>query len=253
MIGTAQLLTLILFIGCQLYFLFMFWRVLQHKLIVTLRPLPGIQSLRVLAGRAVEEGSVLHLALGTGQLNASSVAETLVGLAVTDELATQAARTGQAPVITTADPIAVVVAQDQLRAGDAERGWRTLNNARFVAPTAAAYGTGTRGIISQERIRMNALLGHFGDEYLFLAAEQPSGGKDFRQPQIAGTARLETLPLVYLTSEHPVLGEHLFAVGAYLGRWPSHLASLMAQEAARIIIVAMIIVGTLLASLGILS
>jgi hypothetical protein len=245
MTSSASILVPILFFGSMIYFVIALWRLQRGQLEVTLRPLPGIQTLPLLAGRAVEEGSALHLALGTGRLNSASAAETLMGLATLDELATQAARTGRAPIVTTADPIAMLVAQDQLRAGDAERGWRRLDNARFLAPTPDAYGLGTRGMMARENLGMNVLLGHFGDEYLFLAAEHPSGGTNIRAPQIAGTARIESLPLVYLTSEYPLLGEELFAIGAYLGRWPSHLASLLAQDGGRLAIVAAIIVGAL--------
>lgn len=252
MITTDVAVMIVIAIPILLYFLVMLWRIRKGTIGVTLRPLTGITTLRFLADRAVEEGSTLHLALGTGSLHGATAAESLMGLAVLDTLAAQAARTGQAPVVTTADPVAMLVAQDQLRAGDDARGWRTLDNARFVAPTSAAYGAGVRGMMGREALQLNALLGHFRDEYLFLAAEEPSGGKQMRRPQVAGTARLESLPLVHLTSQNPIIGEHFFALGAYLGRWPSHLAGLLAQRVARFLIAGLIVAGALLRTFGVL-
>lgn len=226
-------------------------RLQRGSLVVRMRPLPGIQTLQLLAGRAVEEGRTLHLGLGTGRLAGATAAETLIGLSVLDWLAAQAARTSTAPLVTTADPAALLIAQDQLRAGDVERGWQTLDDARFIAPDPAAYGIGTRGLMAREAQHLNALLGHFGDEYLLLAARLPTETVHVNRPAIAGSARLETLPQIALTAERSFLGEELFALGAYLACWPSHVASLLVQDGARAVIVVVILVGALLRTLGV--
>ncbi|HBY96669.1 MAG TPA: hypothetical protein DEP84_22445, partial [Chloroflexi bacterium] len=144
----------------------------------------------------------------------------------------------------------VLIAQDQLRGGDIERGWRTLDDARFIAPDPAAYSAGTRGLMAREAQHLNALLGHFGDEYLLLAAERPAGAAPIDRPAVAGSARLETLPQITLTAEQSFLGEDLFALGAYLACWPSHVAALVVQDSARLLIVIVILGGALLRTLG---
>lgn len=233
-------------------------RLRRGRLVVRLRPLHGARMLQMLTGRAVEEGRMVHLTLGTGRLGEATAAETLMGLAALDWLAGQASRANTGPLVTSADPAAALVAQDQLRVGAAQactersrsKGWQALDRARFIAPDPAAYGAGTRALMAREAQHLNTLLGHFGDEYLLLAAEHPAGAAPISAPVVAGSARLETLPQIALTAEHSFLGEELFAVGAYLACWPSHLAALLLQDTARVVIVVVILVGALLRTVG---
>jgi hypothetical protein len=60
---------------------------------------------------------------------------------------------------------------------------------------------------------------------------------------VAGTTRLETLPLVHLSARTPLLGEELFAYGAYLGNSAQHWASVVVQDAGRVLLILLILVG----------
>jgi hypothetical protein len=146
--------------------------------------------------------------------------------------------------------VSQLLAADQLRQQQAGRGENPLTGARFVAPQPAAYGAGTRGMMQRERLGVSVLVGHFGEEYLFLAEERPGGNLPIHQPELAATAQVETLPLVYLTAKRPVLGEEIFALGAYLTRWPSHLAGVVLQDLGRIIVIVAIVVGIVLRAAG---
>lgn len=105
-------------------------------------------------------------------------------------------------------------------------------------------------MMQRERLGLTATIGDFGDEYLFLAAAEPSGGEPMYSPEMVATARIETLPLVELTARHALLGEEIFALGAYLERWPSHLASLQMQDVARVLVILAILIGLLLRTAG---
>lgn len=226
------------------------FRIARGQLSVRLRASGGASALRQLPGRAIEEGQTVHLGLGTGRLDGVGAAETLAGFIVLDWLAEQAARTGQRTLVTTADPAAALIAQDQLRAGDIQRGWRALRDSRFIAPDPAAYGIGARGVASHEAPRLGALFGHFGDEYLLLAAEQPAGASPLSRPVVVGSARLETLPQIVLTADQSLPGERLFTVGATLACLPAHVASLVLQDGVRVVLVVAILVGVLVRTLG---
>ena len=58
--------------------------------------------------------------------------------------------------------------------------------------------------------------------------------------------------LLFAAVENPLIGEDLFAGGAYLGRKPAHIASLRAQDIVRIVIIIAILVGVVLKTLGVL-
>jgi len=85
------------------------------------------------------------------------------------------------------------------------------------------------------------MLGALGDEYLLMG--QTAVGRGL--PQVVGATAAETLPFVVATANAPILGEEVFASGAYLSERPVYRASLLAQDWLRELILA-IIVGLVL-------
>jgi hypothetical protein len=215
-----------------------------------LRPLPAVDSLNALAARSIEEGREIHLALGSGGIVDSTAAETLMGILIVDEMGEQARRAHQTLIISTADAVSQLVAADNLSRGEASLGWQTRTYTRFIAPQPVAYGAGTRGMMQRENLTLTAAVGHWGDEYLLLAAPSVANGEyEMYSPEIAATARLETLPLIHLTARHPLLGEEIFALGAYLTRTPAHLAGIILQDVGRVVLVVAILAGVIISSL----
>jgi len=49
-----------------------------------------------------------------------------------------------------------------------------------------------------------------------------------------------------LTADHTLVGEEVFAAGAYLSHWPAHLASLVLEDFVRLLIVGVILAGVIL-------
>jgi hypothetical protein len=54
----------------------------------------------------------------------------------------------------------------------------------------------------------------------------------------------------FATSQDPLIGEELFAAGAYVGAGPSHEASLHVQDILRWLIILAIILGSVLKFVG---
>lgn len=242
----ADLLPLALLLSLGIVFTLAYLRIERGGNAPPLRPLAQLPSLRTLTEEAVEEGRTLHLALGSGRLGEASAPQMLMGIVLLDEMVEQGLPFDKAPLVTTADPASQLLAADNLQRVAPER----REKARFLAPQSAAYGAAARGLIQREPLSRSLVAGHLGDEYLFLAAQAPDGGNPHAAPLIAATARLETLPLLPLTARHALLGEELFALGAYLGRWPGHLAGVLLQDVARVLLVLGILAGVLLRSLG---
>jgi len=65
---------------------------------LTLRPLPGLETLRGQQSRAIESGTRLHLSLGTSGIGGGNTAVTLAGLAILESLADEAAATDTPPM-----------------------------------------------------------------------------------------------------------------------------------------------------------
>lgn len=239
---------LVLFLILLIAFILIYVRLQRGATLPVVRPLPALDALRSLTERAIEEGRATHIALGTGTLAGENAAETLVGLTAMSYLAEQARRANQIPIVTTADPAVQLLAGDVLAAEETTRQREARDYARFVAPQAIGYGVGSRALMQEEQLGLTAVLGDIGDEYLYLAATHPGGGQHFYPPEVAGTTRPESLPLIQLTARNPLLGEELFAYGAYLGKSAQQWAGVMLQDAGRLVLVALVLIGAILAT-----
>jgi hypothetical protein len=58
--------------------------------------------------------------------------------------------------------------------------------------------------------------------------------------------------VLYVTAQEPLIGEELYAGGAYIQAGPLHLASVRAQDIMRWVLVAGILVGAVLKLAGVL-
>jgi len=206
-----------------------------------LRSVPGLEELSSLVGRSAETGHPLHVSVGVAGVGGLATAETWAGLTVLNELANEAAACDTPLIVTVSDPTILPLAQDLL--------WRAYQRnanpegyqptqVRFVAPEPLAYAAGVAGILQRESLTANIMLGDFGDEYLLMG----EAGAQQGIRQIAGTTDPNTLPFVYATSDEALIGEEIFAGGAYTTKLPIQVASLLAEDWARWVVVAGIVV-----------
>ena len=92
-----------------------------------------------------------------------------------------------------------------------------------------------------ENAEANVMVGNFGDEYLLMGEAAAWRNLD----HVGGASNPNTLPFIYVTAQETLLGEEIYAAGAYLERIPAHIGSLVTQDAMRWL-VAMIIIGGIL-------
>ena len=217
--------------------------------ITALRPIAGFSILRGLITQSLETGRALHLSLGTQGVSDRNTAQTLAGLTTLRYLADQAAVYGATPIVTTADATAMIAAQDVLRNATEDRGTADRfdpRDVRLIGPDSTAYAAGVMGILSREEVLANVMVGALGDEYLLMGETAARKGIE----QIVGTANPQTLPFMAVSAGQVLVGEEIFAAGAYLSGIPSHIASLLVQDWMRIAIVVIIIVGVIWKTIG---
>ena len=99
-----------------------------------------------------------------------------------------------------------------------------------------------------ENVSANVLIGHFGAESALLAdaAERENAFL------IAGSENLTAQALFYAGAREALIGEELFASGAYADSLPIHKSSLAVQDILRWIIIGSIILGAILIMTGLL-
>lgn len=215
---------------------------------VALRPIRAFEYLRTLIGQSAETGQPVHMSLGVGGIVDPSTTESLAGLALMGHVAEQSTACGAPLVVTVSDPTLLPLAQDST--------WRTWEGhpyqyqvrepeARMVAPDPTAYAVGVMDILLGERVAANLMVGRFGAEYLLMGET----GVKSRVPQVVGAADPQVLPFVHATADEALIGEEMFAAGAYLRPKPVHIASLRTQDWLRVFLILTILVSVLLRSL----
>ena len=213
-----------------------------------LRPIAVFDRLKHLASRAIESGYPIHVAMGSGLIGSEATPEALMGLTVFDYIARHAATCGQPVQGTVADPTLLPAAQGLLRAARKESGFPeqyTPQEVGFYGPEPLAYAAGTLITLDDRRHLANVVIGRFGAEGLWIAEGATREGLS----QIGGTVAPEDAALMYSSLKETIIGEEVYAAGAYLHR-PSHLGSLAAQDILRIVITLSIIIGVVMATMG---
>lgn len=216
-----------------------------------LRPIQAYRAAREGLARSAETGRAVHISPGTGSISAfgSSTAGTLAGLTLVETMARVSAITGAPVQATTNDAIAYSLSENSLSKGYQRAGWTMESEsggARFLAHgDPLAYVSAAAEVVERHNVSHAVMAGHFGPEALFLMEAQRRTGAQ----QIAGSSNWQGAALMFLTADHALIGEEIFASGAYLERRPTHLASLLAQDGLRWAIVLLIIVGFIAANI----
>jgi hypothetical protein len=90
------------------------------------------------------------------------------------------------------------------------------------------------------------MLGSFGPEVALLTEASERGGN----MTLAGTDNITGQAVLYATAHEPLIGEELYAGGAYVNAGPMHTASLRAQDVVRWLLVITILLGIVAKFLG---
>ena len=201
-----------------------------------LRSIAAYDTVRGSMAIAAEEGLPIHLSLGTAGIADPFAMETVAALSTLEFLSEQAAMTANLPLVSTASPTTLVLAQEVLsrpfraRAQMAEFDPLSV---RFIGgagdASGVAYAAGVIDLLDHRYVSANFMQGRFGDEYLLMGEV----GARNNIVQVAGTANVDALPAMLVTAGDVLIGEDVFAAGAYLLRAPWHLAGLSAQDSAR--------------------
>jgi hypothetical protein len=236
---------------------------------IALRPINAFAAMHGLLAQSAEAGQPVHLSLGTGGIADASTADTAAGLQVLEYLADRAAVNASPPIVSVANPTVLPVAQDILRRAYNRHGYPEDYDAkriRFVAPDpnlntgitpavvsyaphandAFGYAAGVMQLINKQKLIANVMVGRFGDEFLLMS--ETAAQKNMTQ--IGGTSDPQVLPFVYTSVSHPLIGEEIYAGGAYLSHKPWHLSSLLAQDILRWLIAFFVLGGIAWRTLG---
>lgn len=225
------LFTVILLIGFSL---------LKNKKATLFREIPAFIKLNKALGTAVEDGSRIHFSLGSADPTGARSAASFVSLSVLSRSAEQSAASDKPPLATSGDAALAILSQDNLKTAHhlagADRQYQPTSG-RLTGITPFSYAAGTLASIYDEDISTNILSGAFGSEIGLLtdAAERTHSFT------LAAADSLSAQAVLYASAAEPLIGEELYASGAYLRAGRMHAVSLRVQDILRWVIIIILI------------
>ena len=237
---------LILAFAAILLILLTLWR---RRSPATLRPIDAFDRLNREVGLAVENGTRLHISLGRGNLFTSRGGSALAGLAMLRRITERTSVSDRPPIVTSGDAALTILAQDTsqsgYRAAGAEEQFRVTAE-RMTGLSPFSYAAGTIPIARDENVSANVLIGDLGAEAAILSEASDRHDSSL----IAASDNLSAQSIFYASAQDPLIGEELFASGAYVGAGASHEASLQVQDVLRWLLILAMLGGAALRLLG---
>lgn len=214
------------------------------------RDIPAFARLGRAIGMAVEAGSRLHVSLGRGGTTGMQIGPALIGLGLLERIARAALVSDRPPVATSGEGALAALSQDTLRStyrSIGAPGQYSPEIGQITGVTPFSYAAGAIPVIIDGNVTANVLTGNFGSEVALIAdAAERSGSLT-----LAGSDSLNAQAVLVATSQEPLIGEDLFAAGAYTRPNSWQTASLRTQDVFRWILITAILVGAALKLLGI--
>jgi hypothetical protein len=226
------------------FVVFFTWRARRGgKLFI--RRISGLDAVEEALGRATEMGRPILYVPGL-----SSIADvaTIASLNILSEVAKKTAKFGTPLVVPLRDPIVFTVAREVVREAYTSAGRPdafSQDMVFYVTDQQFAYAAACNGIMVRDKPATNFFVGMFWAESLLLAETGATTGAI----QIAGTDAVNQLPFFITACDYTLIGEELYAASAYLSREPLLMGAIKGQDWSKLVIVALILFGTLVALL----
>ncbi|HYJ32094.1 MAG TPA: DUF6754 domain-containing protein [Candidatus Binatia bacterium] len=237
-----------LLVGLGLFLLFLFLNISRARRGATMfiRPLAGLKAVEEALGRATEMGRPVLYVPGIGDM---SEVGTLAAITILSRVARRTADLGCDLEVPNYDPVAATIMEGAVRQAYVEAGrgdsYRP-GSVHYVSAQQFAYVAAVTGYMLRQRPAANIFMGAFYAESLFLAETGNLTGAI----QIAGTDQVTQLPFFVCACDYTLLGEELYAASAYLGREPVQLATIAAQDWAKALAAAVVVLAAILGALG---
>jgi hypothetical protein len=223
----------------------------KQKSPAKLREIPAFTGLYRKLGLSVEDGTRLHISLGHGSLLDARGGSALAGLAMLRIIAERTSVSDKPAVASAGDPALGLLTQDTLQAGYQAAGVSDLyvpTTGRVTGLTPFSYAAGAMNISQNENVSANIMVGHFGPEAALLA-----DASDRESVTVIGASdNLGGQAVLFANTQDVLIGEELFAAGAYLNAGASHAASLTVQDILRWLVVVTLLGGALAKFLGVI-
>ena len=215
------------------------------------RNLRGASRLRRAIGLAVEDGTRVHVSLGSGNLHDATNSSALVGLSALDRIDQMASTSDLPSMCTTGNAGFQILSRDITKSYTVETNKNEMADpglTQLAGITPFSYAAGTLEATRDAQVSANLFIGHFGAEAGLLCDSAQRAGTY----TLAGSDSIVAQSIFMASADDYLVGEEVYALPAYLGNAPTHQASLKVQDLIRILIVLGLVIAVLLKLLGII-
>lgn len=215
----------------------------------TIRTIEGLDAIEEAVGRAVEMGRPVHDCPGGCGFDSQYAQQTVAAIGIIGHVAKLCASRGadlkvSVNVAHTLPAVEEMIRTSYLSEGQIEQ--YSPEMVRFL-PNQNALFSYCMGMFEREKIAANIMVGAYFWEAIVLAEHGGSVGA----MQIGGTARQSQLPAFVASCDYLIIGDEMFAANAYITKDEQQISNIAGQDIVRIIILAIMILGTLASLVGI--
>jgi hypothetical protein len=216
---------------------------------IFLRRIPGLDAVDEAIGRSTELGKPVLYLTGAHDMSDPS---TIAAAVILGRVAKRTAAYETELMVPHRDPITMAVCQEITKQAYLEAGKPDLfkeDSNFFITSDQFSYTAAVDGIMLRKKPAANFFMGSYFAESLLLTETGASTGAI----QIAGTDSDHQLPFFVTTCDYTLIGEELYAASAYLSREPVQIGTLRGQDIGKAFIMTVIAVGTVVATVGVLT
>lgn len=240
-IKTNNLVGVLLLTGAIAFFIFA-----ARRRDLFIRRIAGLSALDEAVGRATEMGKPVLYVPGLADVDDI---QTLASLSILGHVARRTAEYDTPILVPNCRSVVMSMAQEVVKEAYTAVGRPDAfnrDNVRYLSDEQFGFVAGVNGMQMRDRPAANFYMGTFFAESLLLAETGNATGAI----QIAGTASASQLPFFVAACDYTLIGEELYAASAYLSKDPMQVGSLKGQDAAKAVLMASILIGTVLFTLG---
>jgi len=217
--------------------------------VFNLRRLSAVEALYPAVGRAVEMGGAVHWCMGTGRGRSIQdiAGQSAVSFLVLQRLARHCAKLGARLLPSLGQPEAVplvdAICSQAFLAENVPQNWKSEDIGFFPE---SSYEVSIPLRLQNENVKSNVMIGEFVSEAVIIAESGVMAGAF----QIGGTTAWNNIAYFVTTCDEFLIGEEIYAAGAYLSENPIEKSSLIGQDVAKFAMVLLMLIGVATVALG---
>ena len=216
-----------------------------------IRRVPALDAIEEAVGRCAELGRPLLMELGytdTG-LRGQWAGSILAASTTMAYVAGVCARSGVRMIVTPAYPEILPLVYETVKTEYSAAGAIDdyhEDNIIYFSNQQFPWATGVMGTLEREKCGAHIGIGPYHAESLMVA----EAGAKVGAMQILGTPRNSQLPFFVACADYTIIGEEVYAIGAYLSKEAGQIGTIAGQDWVKILVIAITIIGILTVSAG---